>query len=488
MQMKPSPLERLAPTAALLLLTGTAAAQAPWTQLSPASGPSAREGAATANDGSTMYLSGGKQGTNVGGYDELWSFDGTDWTLETPAGGGFPARGTHATAWDAARSVLVLFGGTTNSPVWPTRLNDTWEWTPAGGWVPASPLTSPDPVGFIDMVYVPGLGCVVHGGAAMDASGVAYTSGDTWAYDGTTWTKIATGPVVTNGKLVHRAAQNDLIYFGGADSAGVKVADTWSFDLATLTWTQVVTATLPFSSNATTAGTPGLVGMAMYVDGATGRVVAHGGQGVGGPPSDLTWEFDGTDWSDATPSPAGPMIRNVDTEWIPGAGRAYFCTGHSGTFGYKDETWERGGAGMPGSFTVLGTGCPGSTGLVPGLSSSGPPTIGQPFEIELTNPTPVALPLLVLGGSDQVSSFGPLPLPLALLFAASPMGCELQVSNDLFLPMGATPMGTTVTLPIPVDFGLVGVTVFLQGLQAELDASFNLALYGSSYAAATIGS
>ena len=207
MQMKPSPLERLAPTAALLLLTGTAAAQAPWTQLSPASGPSAREGAATANDGSTMYLSGGKQGTNVGGYDELWSFDGTDWTLETPAGGGFPARGTHATAWDAARSVLVLFGGTTNSPVWPTRLNDTWEWTPAGGWVPASPLTSPDPVGFIDMVYVPGLGCVVHGGAAMDASGVAYTSGDTWAYDGTTWTKIATGPVVTNGKLVHRAAQ-----------------------------------------------------------------------------------------------------------------------------------------------------------------------------------------------------------------------------------------------------------------------------------------
>jgi hypothetical protein len=53
------------------------------------------------------------------GGDETWEWDGTTWTLRATTGPS--ARASHAMVYDSARGVTVLFGGSTGA-------GDTWEW------------------------------------------------------------------------------------------------------------------------------------------------------------------------------------------------------------------------------------------------------------------------------------------------------------------------------------------------------------------------
>jgi len=186
-------------------------------------------------------------------------------------------------AWDSARRKFVVFSGKRTGGAWANHDNQIWEWSPTGGWVQAAPATSPNAHWLFNMGYAPGVDCVFHGGSAWDSLGTSYTDSDTWAFDGTNWTKIATGgPARATGKAVYRPTTNDIVYFDGTDPAGTKMADTWVFDLGTLTWSQVVTATQPMSSVAG-SGT-GLVSPGSDFDPFSSKVILHGGQGsTGGP-------------------------------------------------------------------------------------------------------------------------------------------------------------------------------------------------------------
>lgn len=441
-------------------LAATADAQIfPWNTLSPSTSPTARERVGSATDGSVIYLYGGQVGTSTIPYDNLLAFDGTTWTELTASGTGAGPRSSPITAWDAARGKLVVFGGKGDAASWNNRLQDTWEWDSLNGWVQQFPVTIPDKRWLTNGVYAPGFGLIFHGGNAETAGGSTYTDNQTWAYDGLGWTLVASGPTVQNGTLVYRPTDNDLIYFGGTNGSG-NLSDTWSFDLVSLTWTQIPTTTLPTSDGAT--GGPGLVGATGYFNEGSGKVVIHGGQGNGGPPSSLTWEFDGTDWTEV--SWAGtPIIRNAPGQWLAATQKGYALCGNS-SGSARNWTQEHGPVAY-GSFIAQGTDCPTSAGLTSEISSPSMPSIGENFVVEFSNQTPGTVNYIVIGTAAL-----PVPVPMASLLPGSGATCSLQVSTDValaVLPADATGTKVTLSVPVPNNPAVVGLTVYIQGIQVE---------------------
>lgn len=69
--------------------------------------------------------------------NELWSWDGDNWTQLTPANNP-TARADAGIAYDASLEVLVLFGGVASSG----NLNDTWEFN-GTDWTEINTLASP---------------------------------------------------------------------------------------------------------------------------------------------------------------------------------------------------------------------------------------------------------------------------------------------------------------------------------------------------------
>jgi hypothetical protein len=99
-----------------------------------------------------------------------------------------------------------------------------------------------------------------------------------------------------------------------------------------------------------------------------------------------------------------------------------------------------------GSFSVFGTGCPGTNNRVPILRGSGHPDLKQPITIRCSNAKPSSFGRLNLGISK--TSWNGIPLPLALKFIG--MGsCTLDVSLDIEIPIvynssGVFQLNTTV--------------------------------------------
>lgn len=157
-------------------------------------------------------------------FSDTWAFDGTYWTQLEDIG---PAdRLQHATAFDSTRARLVLFGGfrATDGSV----LGDTWEWD-GTAWTQTEE-TGPPPRAAAAMAYDSATGVTVLFGGQVTGDGAAdnRAAGDTWAWDGTTWTQIAdTGPSPRGGAAI-TSTSTSAILFGGGDSSGPK-GDTWTW-------------------------------------------------------------------------------------------------------------------------------------------------------------------------------------------------------------------------------------------------------------------
>jgi len=352
--------------AALGLLTTAASAQTyPWTTTYPPTIIPGRERVFTGTDGTVAYMYGGQNGSTTIGYDELYSYDGTDYTLHSASGTGPTQRTGGAACYDLARGKFVVFGGKQD---WINNvvLGDTWEWDPGTNtWTQLSPATSPSARWLIDGAcdYVPGFGLVFHGGH----DGTTITT-ETWAFDGTNWTLLSSiGPDRHTHSLDYRPTSNDLILYGGVSNASsAKMDETWSFDLGTLTWSQITTTIKP---NHPGASSDGLNGHSGYFNPTTNTVFIYGGNGngSGGTASHMTWEFDGTDWADVT-DPAqltSENLRNSNANWVAGFNSAIIMCGNrnNGTtsdFVLEHGPWGPGGPGTPYCFgrTDQGNPCP----------------------------------------------------------------------------------------------------------------------------------
>lgn len=219
-----------------------------------------------------MVLFGGEtqEGVQLG---DTWTWDGEDWTLETPPNSPSP-RSNADMAFDAASGQMLLIGGQ------PDGGGETWRWN-GSTWTELSPSTPAPEVFNPSLAYDPGMEMVLlFGGAA--------TNGDlqnsTWSWNGITWTQLApqTSPSPRWGAaMAYDPANDEMVLFGGiGENTGF--ADTWTWNGTT--WNQETPAHDP----------PLSFGLPMAFSPATGSVIKLAGGGS------ETWGWDGTDWSRVT--------------------------------------------------------------------------------------------------------------------------------------------------------------------------------------------
>jgi N-acetylneuraminic acid mutarotase len=216
-----------------------------WTELDPSGArPSARIFCTMTYDPRSrrLIVFGGRDGTTR--LNDTWAYDpiGNTWTELRPSGALPVARGGHAMAYDPSQGVMIMFGGRSGEA---SFLGDTWAYDPAGNtWTELKPAGDLPPVrGQPAMAYDPTLHrMIVFGGWDLESE-----LNDTWAYDpaGNTWTELKPAgglpPVRAGHSLVYDPSRGLPIMFGGSAGPSQDVtcfSDTWAYHSATNTWTQ----------------------------------------------------------------------------------------------------------------------------------------------------------------------------------------------------------------------------------------------------------
>jgi hypothetical protein len=204
-----------------------------WTVQSPATSPSARSGSAMVYDSlhHQTVLFGGESATNIP-LAETWTYDGTTWTKQNPLHSP-PARVWPGMAFDATHGQVVLFGGTSTGVPPLTYLHDTWLWN-GTDWTNPSPLAFPTGRQAPAMAYGSPLGTAevyLFGGS----NSVGTALNDTWAWDGTNWTfiSLATTPPGPRrfASMSYDPVDGVLVLFAG-DTGTALLDDTWTLDEA----------------------------------------------------------------------------------------------------------------------------------------------------------------------------------------------------------------------------------------------------------------
>ena len=198
------------------------------------------------------------------------------------------ARSGAAIAYDPARGVAVMFGGTRDGT---TALGDTWTWDGAR-WTRLHPAVSPSleafgpvaaPGGGTKPQSFPGLLMAYDAGSR---SLVLYgIPGSTWTWDGRNWRGHPTSPPQkgTNGDaaMAYDPASRGILLFVAPAGRG---GQTWRWDGQT--WTQLHPRT-----------TPDVVSGAMASDGRRPLLFGSTAGLIRGQNLTQTWAWDGADWS-----------------------------------------------------------------------------------------------------------------------------------------------------------------------------------------------
>ncbi len=285
--------------------------------------------------GGRLIVFGGNTGTV--GVDDLWAYDSAadSWEGLKQSGKAPPARSGHAMAYDQAAHRLILFGGLDNNSA---PLGDTWAYDPvAGTWIELDPSggSPPSRLGH-SMVYDPVAHRSIMFGGSTRASAAL---GDIWAYDAGTnsWTDLRPEGKVPAARTGHSAAYDQvthrLMVFGGVSDTGAFLNETWAYDPATNAWTELhPEGELPSPR----------AGHSMAYDPVRGILIMFGGQDSSGNSLDDTWAYDrGTNtWTSLQPSGAQPRARAGQAMANDAAsGRLIMFGGRLTPYNLVDETW-----------------------------------------------------------------------------------------------------------------------------------------------------
>ncbi len=226
--------------------------------------------------------------------DETWELELSGWSRVCTADCLRPAaRYGAAMAYDGARGVSVLFGGTLQDG---TYADDTWEWN-GSSWREVcdyDDCSRPSVRSGAAMVYDAGAGVALLVGGYNGASYIA----DTWAWSGTAWQRKCGGPTAcTNptGRAFHGLAydmsRDVTVLFGGYTGAG-EITDTWEWNGAG--WRERCTSGgCELAANHPSNG----LGISLAYDALNQKTVAFGGQAGFGSWVDKTWEWNGSTWT-----------------------------------------------------------------------------------------------------------------------------------------------------------------------------------------------
>lgn len=277
--------------------------------------PTARGGYAVAYDASRgrVVLFGGDAPS--GGFrSDTWEWDGTTWEDKTPLSASPPARRDHAMTYDSARGRVMMFGGKSGSS---GLLQDLWEWN-GKTWANLTPSASkPIARSMHGLVFDGSRNRLVMFGGDAGATWPPLPRQDLWEWDGTAWvdrTPAAPLPATRMGHgMVFDGGRGRVVVFGGLSNQpgggnSVLFSDTWEWDGTS--WLERA----PLSTKPTQH-----TNVLMVFDSSRKRSVVFGGLGGA---SD-TWEWDGNAWSNRTPQPSSPPPAAFQsTAFDPVRGRA----------------------------------------------------------------------------------------------------------------------------------------------------------------------
>jgi cysteine-rich repeat protein len=198
-----------------------------WTQKSPGKPAAlvARAGCAAGYDVATrsvMLFGGDSYNTTTStrtSYSDLYSYNGTAWSVPANSGGRADNPQNPNLAYDEARDRVLTFGG--------NGVNATYVWSAGAGWVLQNPVARPSARYHIGIANDPVRGkLVLYGGH--DSSTLANDS-DTWEWDGTNWTRVTTvGPGGRRGhELVYDPDAQHVIVFGASNQG---TEDLWEWN------------------------------------------------------------------------------------------------------------------------------------------------------------------------------------------------------------------------------------------------------------------
>lgn len=244
--------------------------------------------------------------------------------------------------------------------------------TKSVAWQPLQISGGPGSVVGAGMVYDKKLKDVILWGGGNTA-----TLGATWAYTGSSWTRLIDGPVRIRAGFAYDPRIGKLIAFGGVGSTEPPLGDTWSFDGST--WQQISTTGPPAREGAVMAYFPprreivlfggsadtnipqyfsdtwtwnpsagwqqltppsspnARFGSAMTYDRKTHSLLLFGGEGNG--VQNDTWEFNGATWTEITTSAVTPPSRVQEAlTYDPSLGGVVMWGG-VGAAGDLADTW-----------------------------------------------------------------------------------------------------------------------------------------------------
>ncbi len=218
-----------------------------------------------------------------------------NWTLLSPATSPSPKRYQFAWAYDKVNQNAVMFGGYGSPVIGPSPVYaETWIWD-GTTWTNAAPSTTPTDYAGSDNFSIPlaawddvnqQVMLCYYGQASPH---VFYT----YLWDGSDWNLQSpanspptdTGlPDIWNNSLCDAPGIGNVIAFGGSGPSANGVSDTWSWDGST--WTQLSPSTTP----------PARFRPFMAYDPIAGRVVMFGGRHAAVQHVD-TYIWDGSDWA-----------------------------------------------------------------------------------------------------------------------------------------------------------------------------------------------
>jgi len=186
---------------------------------------------------SQVILFGGQGSSGL--LNDTWGFD-LDFTWTRLMTFNDPInRSRHAMAFDNSSFQMLMFGGHDNGV---NYLGDTWTLDGMYQWIPRVPALAPSPRGGHAMVYDSKNDLIVLFGGKDDTT----VYDDVWTYDMDThqWSPTMVGvrpPARSNPSLAYDS-DLDLVVMYGGNNGSLYYDDTWTFNITSNVWNQVMVA------------------------------------------------------------------------------------------------------------------------------------------------------------------------------------------------------------------------------------------------------
>jgi hypothetical protein len=307
----------------LALSLGLAAHPLPHRPACRSSELDGRTGHATAYDARRrqVILFGGRSASPTDPYPgSTWAWNGVTWICRSDTGPG--GREDAELAWDPIRERLVLYGGRRRAGATETVLTDTWEWDGAR-WAMRDSL-GPDPRVHMVMAFDAPSGSIVLAGGG----GPTTDYRDTWQWRGRGWTKLAA--TVPEGCIANTMVTGSRgaawLVCAGMDSVAERIGrfGVRLLELRQGTWTAASDTGARFSPRAPTAASPEQV---LLFDGWPSHEAPA-----------ATLVFQRETWS-TRPGPGPDRRRSASLAYDAGRRRLVLYGGNDDT-GVRGDTWE----------------------------------------------------------------------------------------------------------------------------------------------------